>query len=160
MDIWGPGPTRKERALCIIEPTAQLVKGPLSDAGGRGSNPRLGGLRVSPFQASGGIGTLQSRASGLQSIMQGNSIPTTNIFPRVKQPTKTTMHDPCRCPAHWNPNRVAKRQARSQEKAAHKNNITVHVGFPLGIIREHWSDAEKISMAPAQGLYAQIEKCK
>lgn len=37
----------------------------------RGSNPRLGGLRVSPLQASGGISTLQSRASGLQSTTQG-----------------------------------------------------------------------------------------
>ena len=25
------------------------------------------------------------------------------------------------------------------------------VGFPSGIIREHWNDTEKISMAPAQG---------
>ena len=32
------------------------------------------GLRVSPFQASGGISALQSRASGLQSTTQGNSI--------------------------------------------------------------------------------------
>ena len=30
----------------------------------RGSNPGLGGLRARQFQASGGIGTLQSRASG------------------------------------------------------------------------------------------------
>ena len=41
-----------------------------------GSNLRLGGLGVSPLQASGGIGTLQSRASGLQSTTQGNSIRT------------------------------------------------------------------------------------
>ena len=33
----------------------------------RGSSPTLGGLRVSQLQASGGISTLQSRASGLQS---------------------------------------------------------------------------------------------
>ena len=38
----------------------------------RGSNPRLGGLRVSQFQISGGgKGTLQSRASGLQCTRQG-----------------------------------------------------------------------------------------
>ena len=36
-----------------------------------GSNPRLGGLRVSPLQVSGGMSTLQSRASGLQSTTQG-----------------------------------------------------------------------------------------
>ena len=36
-----------------------------------GSNPRLGGLRVDPFQVSGGMSTLQSRASGLQSTTQG-----------------------------------------------------------------------------------------
>ena len=41
-----------------------------------GSNPRPSGLRVSQFQASGGISTLQSRASGLQSTTQGNSIRT------------------------------------------------------------------------------------
>ena len=32
-------------------------------------NPRLGGLRVSPLQAPGGISTLQTRASGFQSSM-------------------------------------------------------------------------------------------
>ena len=36
-----------------------------------GSDPRLGGLRVSPLRASEGIGTLQSGASGLQSTTQG-----------------------------------------------------------------------------------------
>ena len=25
------------------------------------------------------------------------------------------------------------------------------VGFPLGILRSNWNDAEKVSMAPAQG---------
>ena len=44
----------------------------------QGSNPRLGGLGVSAFQASGGIRTLHSRASGLQSTAQGNSIRTKN----------------------------------------------------------------------------------
>ena len=33
-------------------------------------------------------------------------------------------------------------------------------GFPSGIIRSHWNDAEKISVAPAQGCHAQIEKSK
>ena len=37
----------------------------------RGSNPRPGGLRVSQFQAIGGVSTLQSGASGFQSTMQG-----------------------------------------------------------------------------------------
>ena len=32
-------------------------------------------------------------------------------------------------------------------------------GFPSGVIRESWNDAEKISMALAQGRHAQIEKC-
>ena len=36
-----------------------------------GSNSTLGGLRASPLQASAGIGTQQSRASGLRSTMQG-----------------------------------------------------------------------------------------
>ena len=34
------------------------------------------------------------------------------------------------------------------------------LGFPSGIIRKNWNDTEKISMAPAQGWQAQIEKCK
>ena len=50
-----------------------------------GSNPRLGGLRVSQFQASGGISTLQSRASGLQSTTQGNSISTTKDSSESKE---------------------------------------------------------------------------
>ena len=33
-------------------------------------------------------------------------------------------------------------------------------GFPSGILRQNWNDAEKISMAPAQGWHAHIEKCK
>ena len=41
-----------------------------------GSNPRLGGLRLSQFQASGGIGTLQSMASSLQSTTQESFIRT------------------------------------------------------------------------------------
>ena len=42
----------------------------------RGSNLRLDGLRVRQYQASGGISTLQSRASGLQSTTQSNYIGT------------------------------------------------------------------------------------
>ena len=34
------------------------------------------------------------------------------------------------------------------------------LGFPSGIIRLRWNDTEKISIAPAQGCHAQIEKCK
>jgi len=30
-------------------------------------------------------------------------------------------------------------------------NIDARFGFPPGIIRQHWNDAEKISAAPAQG---------
>ena len=36
----------------------------------------------------------------------------------------------------------------------------VELGFPSGIICSHWNDTEKISMAPAQGRHAQIEKRK
>ena len=50
----------------------------------RGSNPRLGGLRVSQFQVTGWISTLQSRVSGLQSTTRGNSIRTTKRLLRVK----------------------------------------------------------------------------
>ena len=32
-------------------------------------------------------------------------------------------------------------------------------GFPSGIIRSNWNDTEKISMAPAQGWHAKIQKC-
>ena len=46
-------------------------KGRLSDAGGLRFESQIGGLGVSPFQASGGISTLQSRAPGLQSTTQG-----------------------------------------------------------------------------------------
>ena len=42
------------------------------------------------IQASGGISTLQSRASGLQSITQGNSIRTTKRL-RVKQQTHVLL---------------------------------------------------------------------
>ena len=51
----------------------------------RGSNPRPGGLRVNKLQASGGIGALESRASGLHSTTQGNSIRTKNTPPSRKQ---------------------------------------------------------------------------
>jgi hypothetical protein len=52
---------------------AQLAKDRLPDAGdlGLGSNPRLGGLRVGPFQASGGTSTWQPSVSGPQSITHG-----------------------------------------------------------------------------------------
>ena len=54
------------------------LKDRLSDAGGlSGSHPRLGGVGVSPLRASGGVGTRQSRASGLQSATQGSSMRTT-----------------------------------------------------------------------------------
>ena len=32
------------------------------------------------------------------------------------------------------------------------------VGFLSGIIRQNWNDTEKISMAPAQGRHAQVQK--
>ena len=51
----------------------------------RGSSPTLGGLRVSQLQASGGISTLQSRASGLQSTTQGNSVRTKKTPPSQKK---------------------------------------------------------------------------
>ena len=50
-----------------------------------GSNPRLGGLRVSQFQASGGMSALQSRASGLQSTTQRNSIKNKQLFAAPKR---------------------------------------------------------------------------
>ena len=46
-----------------------------------GANPRLGRLRASQFQTCGGISALRSRASGLQSATQGNSIRTTKKIP-------------------------------------------------------------------------------
>ena len=55
-----------------------------------GPNPRLGGLRVSQFQASGGISTLQSRASGLQSTTQRNSIRTTKRRLPVRKKDRPT----------------------------------------------------------------------
>ena len=41
-----------------------------------------------------------------------------------------------------------------------RQNTTGLSGFPSGIIRENWNGTEKISMAPAQGRDAQLEKCK
>ena len=52
----------------------------------RGVHRGLGGSSVSPFQASGGISTLQSRASGLQSTTQGiPSAPQDSSASRRKQ---------------------------------------------------------------------------
>ena len=45
-------------------------------------------------------------------------------------------------------------------KRASRPKVQGHLGFPSGIIRYDWNDTEKISMAPAQGWHAQIEKCK
>ena len=58
-------------AVSGVAPIAQLAEGSARMQEVLGSNPRLGGFGVSPFQVSGGIGTLQSRASGLQSTTQG-----------------------------------------------------------------------------------------
>ena len=63
-----------------------------------GSNPRLGGLRLDQLQAFGDISTLQSRASGLQSTAQGNSI-RTNSTPPCKQ-AKTVGRSP-QIPNAW-----------------------------------------------------------
>ena len=62
----------------------------------RGSNPTLGGLWVSPFQVSGGMGTPQSRASGLQSTMQG--IPS---GPKIHPPSQQKQHclSASKCPS-------------------------------------------------------------
>ena len=46
-----------------------------------GSNPTLGGLRVSPFQVSGGIGTLQSRCLQPTEQHAGHSIWTNKTPP-------------------------------------------------------------------------------
>ena len=59
----------------------------------RGSSPTQGGLRVSQLQASEGISTLQSRAPGLQSTTQGNSVRTKRLL-RVK--TKKALCHTCR----------------------------------------------------------------
>ena len=68
-----------------VAPIAQLAEGSARMQEVSGLNPRLGGLGVSPFQASGGIGTLQSRDCGLQSTTLGNFIRTTKRLLRVKQ---------------------------------------------------------------------------
>ena len=55
-----------------------------------GSNTRLGGLGASPFQASRGIRTLQSRASGLQSTTKGiPSLPKKTPPRQTKQAKKS-----------------------------------------------------------------------
>ena len=53
-----------------------------------GSNPRLGRLRVNPFQVSGGMSTLQSSASDLQSTTQG--IPSRSIDSSESNTNKET----------------------------------------------------------------------
>ena len=73
-----------------VAPIAQLLRIGSQMQEVRGLNPRLGGLRVSQLQASGGTSTLQSRASGLQSTTQGNSIRTKKTLP--SQTTTTTNH--------------------------------------------------------------------
>ena len=70
-----------------VAPIAQLAEGLARMQEVSVSNPRLGRLQVSPLQASGGIGTLQSRTSGLQSTTQGNSIGTKKQL-RVQQKEK------------------------------------------------------------------------
>ena len=68
----------------LVAPIAQWLRIRSRMQEVRGSSPTLGGLRVSQLQASGGISTLQSRASGLQSTTQGNSVRTKRVL-RVKQ---------------------------------------------------------------------------
>jgi len=53
-----------------------------------GSSPRLGGLSVSQLQASRGISTLESRASGLQSSTQGDS-----NWTKMSPPSQTNKND-------------------------------------------------------------------
>ena len=81
----------------------------------RGSIPRLGGLRVSQLQASGGISTLQSRASGLQSTTQGNSVRTKRLL-RVKQ-QKNMFANTVNCqdsnPSSWSRRRRARGTSRA-----------------------------------------------
>ena len=47
-----------------------------------------------------------------------------------------------------------------QHKQRNTNITTREAGFPSGTIRQNRTDTEKISMAPAQGRHAHIEKCK
>ena len=56
-----------------------------------GLNPTLGGLWVNPFQISARISTLQSKASGLQSTMQGIPAGPKRLL-RIKQ-----THIQCMC---------------------------------------------------------------
>ena len=81
-----------------VAPIAQLVKGRLSDAGGLRFESQagriMGVLRKSKFQASGGTSALQSRASGLQSATQGNSIRTKRLL-RVKNEMVTKADLSC-----------------------------------------------------------------
>ena len=55
----------------VVAPIAQLPRIGSQMQEVWDSNPTLGGLWVSQFQASGGISALQSRASGLQSTTKG-----------------------------------------------------------------------------------------
>ena len=64
-----------------VAPKAQLAEGSARMQEVSGLNPRLGGLGASPLQAPEEISTLQSRASGLQSTTQGNSIRTREAPP-------------------------------------------------------------------------------
>ena len=69
---WFPKPRYTHEApVCYVAPTSQLLRIGSQMQEVWGSNPRLGGLGVSPFKGSGGISALQARASGLQSSRQG-----------------------------------------------------------------------------------------
>jgi len=68
---WNAWPRLTSR---VVAPIAQWLRIGSRMQEVRGSSPRLGGLGVSPFKASGGMNTLPCRASGLQSTTQGNSM--------------------------------------------------------------------------------------
>ena len=70
--------------LVVVAPIARLARVGSQMQEVRGSTPRLGGSGVSPSQASGGMGTLQSRASGLQSTARGI------LHPDQKDPLEST----------------------------------------------------------------------
>ena len=89
---WELSPMPEELLSQPLLPKDQLAEGSARMQEVSGSNPRLGGLGVSSLQASRGISTLQSRASGLQSTTQGNSIGTTKRPLRVKRHQNKSLH--------------------------------------------------------------------
>ena len=80
------------------DPVAQSAEGSARMQEVSGSNPRLGGLGISPLQAFGGRGTLQSSASGLQRTTQGiPSRPKITVRVKTKHVLALRLCTPSRC---------------------------------------------------------------